>query len=194
MADDQIKRFERWQKRLPENTAYLVSLVLKEIVPIFEARGLKRYSDYAGYSSYAVGPNCIPLQRRSGTEWPTVELLFDKRCRPSLGVNFSMLPEQCRRHTSNGTVDITRIEATVVEGKTFFMLCKGSTGLFNRFGYHFWTLNAQKKLRKEVDTLRSLLPHMFKVFDEGVPENWLAKRVGFVDRHIFVNPGAASQV
>lgn len=194
MAEDQIKRFERWRKRLPETATYLVSLVLNEIVPVFESKGLQRYPDYAGHSDYAGGPNTIPLQRRTGAEWPTVELLFHKRFRPSLGVNFSMLPAKCHRYTLDGPIDIPRIEASVVEGPVFFFLCKGTGRNFDcNFGYRWVAFRPKQKLRNEVDRLKSLLPHIFKVFDDGIPDSWLAKRVGFVNRHIFINPGAASR-
>jgi hypothetical protein len=91
VAIDQIKRFERWRRTLPKNTAYLVSLVVDKVVPLFEARGFDRFRDYAAGSTFAVGPNCIPLQRRSGAEWPTVEILFHKRGAPCLGVTFGVL-------------------------------------------------------------------------------------------------------
>ena len=63
MVADQLKRFDRWRERLPKNTAYLVALVVDEIVPVFRERGFDRFSDYAGGSAFAVGANCIPLQR-----------------------------------------------------------------------------------------------------------------------------------
>ena len=66
MAIDQRERFDRWRQGLPEHTAYFVTLVIKEIVPVFQERGFDRFPDYAGGSTFAVGPNCIPLQRRTG--------------------------------------------------------------------------------------------------------------------------------
>ena len=195
MAEGQIKRFERWRKRLPKNTAYLVSLVVEEVVPIFESKNFKRHPDYAGNSTYAIGPNCIPLQRRSGAEWPTVELLFHKRRCPSLGVNFALLPEKCLRIAPNGPMDIPRIEANVVEGARFLLLCrKPKWGAYNSFGYRWFALRPKRKIHREVDDLKSLLPHLFNVFDEGIPESWLTTRVGFVDQHVFMNRGAASLV
>src|SRR5882757_3743934 len=113
MARDQDKRFDRWRQRLPENTAYLVALVIDEIVPVFRERGFDRFADYAGGSTFAVGPNCVSLQRRRGSEWPTVEIVFDKRSRPTLGVNFAMLPEICRRQTELEPKEIPRLEASV---------------------------------------------------------------------------------
>src|SRR6266851_3980136 len=69
MTGDQLKRFDRWRQRLPENTMYLTDLVIDEIVPVFREQGFDRFPDYAGESVFAVGPNCIPLQRRTGLEW-----------------------------------------------------------------------------------------------------------------------------
>ena len=100
---DQRDRFERWRRRLPENAAYFVSLLFDEILPLFESDGFDRFGDYAGGSTFAVGPNCLPLQKRRGSEWPTVEIIFDKRRNPSLGVHFAALPERCWRHTLDGT-------------------------------------------------------------------------------------------
>jgi hypothetical protein len=93
VAMDQIKQFERWRQKLPKSASYFVNLVLDEVVPMFKVQGFGRFNDYAGGSDFAVGSNCIPLQRRRGNEWPTVEILFDKRGRPALGVTFAMLPD-----------------------------------------------------------------------------------------------------
>ena len=68
VAIDQIKRFERWRRTLPKNTAYFVSLVLDEVVPLFEARGFDRFRDYAAGSTFAVGSELHPTttQERCG--------------------------------------------------------------------------------------------------------------------------------
>jgi len=63
----QIRRFEQWRQRLNGHAALLVNLVLEEIVPQFISRGFDRFPDYAGDNSMAIGANCIPLQRRSGS-------------------------------------------------------------------------------------------------------------------------------
>lgn len=42
-------------------------------------------SRHVGRDAFAGGPNRIPLQRRRAEKWPTVEIVFDKRSRPSLG-------------------------------------------------------------------------------------------------------------
>jgi hypothetical protein len=176
MATDQLKRFDRWRQRLPENTAYLVALVVDEIVPLFRERGFDRFPDYAAASTFAVGPNCIPLQRRSGPEWPTVEILFDKRSRPTLGVHFAMLPEVCCRLTEHGPKEIPRIEANVMEGLVFFSLCKGQhTNFDGNFGYRGFTLRPKRKLDGEIAALNLLLPWLFSVLEKGIPEAWYKK-------------------
>src|SRR6266702_3494 len=147
MAGDQLKRFDRWRQRLPENATYLVALVIDEIVPVFRERGFDRFPDYAAASTFAVGPNCIPFQLRSGPQWPTMEILFHKRGAPSLVVHFAALPEVCRRHTSNGTIEIPRVEACVVEGPAFFSLCKGTGRNFDcNFGYRWFASRPKRKL------------------------------------------------
>ena len=188
MAVNQIKHFERWRQKTPENTAYFIARVVDEIVPLFLERGYGRYADYAAGSTFAVGANCIPLQRRSGSQWPTVEILFHRRGAPSLGVNFASLPEICQRHTTNGTKDIPRIEACVVEGPAFFSLCKGkSRNLDCNFGNRWFALRPKRKLDEEIAVLKLLLPWLFGVLEEGIPEAWYAKNPGYVDQHAFLS-------
>jgi hypothetical protein len=188
MAKDQIKRFDRWRQRLPKNTAYLVALVINEIVPVFQERGFDRFPDYAGACTFAVGPNCIPLQRRTGLEWPTVEILFDKRSRPTLGVHFAMLPDVCLRHTENGSKEIPRLEANVVEGPAFFSLCKGRRNNFDcNFGCPGFTLLPKRKLDGEIATLKSLLPWLFSVMESQIIESWYKKQPGYVEQHALLS-------
>lgn len=144
---DQSKRFVRWRKKVPANTAKLVDLVTAQIVPLFQARGIIQHPDYAGGRTLGVGAKCIPLQLRRGTEWPTVEILFDKRARPALGVTFAMLPELCFRKTGRGSIQIPRAEANVTEGPAFFSLCKGHRGYNDRnFGYYYFSFSPNKRL------------------------------------------------
>jgi hypothetical protein len=127
---DHRKRFERWKKKLPKSTRYLVDLVLTRIVPKFEERGFKWYPDYAGGDPTQVGANTILLQRRSGPAWPTVEIMFDKYLRPFFHVDFTMLPPMCKRLTEDGSVEsIPREKANVAQGLGCFRLCKGKKGL-----------------------------------------------------------------
>jgi hypothetical protein len=184
---DQSKRFERWRQRLPENTAKLVDLVVDQIIPLFQARGITQHPDYAGGRTLSVGANCIPLQLRQGAEWPTVEILFDKRGRPALGVTFAMLPKLCFRKTEHGPIEIPRLEANVVDGPAFFSLCKGHRGYNDRnFGYYCFSLNPKRKLLNELYILKSLLPWLFDLFEHGIPNAWLEGPPRYVDRHAFL--------
>jgi hypothetical protein len=127
------------------------------------------------------------LQRRSGPEWPTVEIQFDKRGRPALGVNFAMLPEICHRQTEDGPKEIPRIEANVVEGLAFFTLCKGRRTNFDcDFGYRGFVLRPKRKLDGEIAALKSRLPWLFNILEQGIPNSWLAKHPGYVDQYAFL--------
>jgi hypothetical protein len=186
--DGQIARFERWRKDLPARTAYLVSSVVETVVPLFAGHGLLRYPDYAANSSYAIGMNCIPLQRRSGDAWPTVEIRFDKRQRPFLGLIFSELPEICHRILPTGEQEILRPEANVVEGDAFFTLCKGSSTRFDRnFGYQWFALRPTRELDEECALLRLCSTWLLERFDEGLPKTWYEAKAGYVDPHAFMN-------
>lgn len=191
MAGDQLKRFDRWRQRLPKNSNYLAGLVIDEVVPLLRERGFERFPDYAGESAFAVGPNCIPLQRRTGPEWPTVEFLFDKRCRPTFGVTFAMLPEICCRQTEQGPIEISRLQASVVEGFAYFALCKGQQSNFDcSFGYRGFVLRPKRRLDSEVAVLTSLLPWLFDKLDQGIPETWYKKKPGYVDQYAFLSRGS----
>jgi len=189
----QIARFERWRKKLPANTAYLVSTVLETVVPLFIEQGFVRYPDYAANNNYAIGNNCIPLQRRSGDRWPTVEILFHKRKHPSLGVHFSELPENCLRWLPAGEQVIPRSEACVVEGDAHFVLCKELPGRFGGefggFGYHWFALRPKHRLDKECASLRACCTWLLERFNEGLPAAWYESQGGFVDPHAFLSGG-----
>ena len=193
MSQDKIQLFERWRKTLPRNTLYLTDIVIKEIIPEFMQRGFDRFPDYAGGGTYAVGPNCIPLQRRSGTEWPTIEILFDKRGRPTFGVNFAMLPEICGRLTEHGTKEIPRLAANVVEGPDFFILCKGKRVNFDcNFGMFWFTLWPKSKLEADVAFLKSILPWLFEVLEDGIPKDWHEAKPGYVAQYAFKSSASRS--
>ncbi len=187
-AEGQIARFERWRKALPVHTAYLVSVVVETVIPLFADQELLRYPDYAANNSYAVGANCIPLQRRSGDRWPTAEIRFDKRQRPFLGVTFSELPEICHRLSPTGEQEILRSDANAVEGDAFFTLCKGRAGRFNRnFGYQWFALRPTHEIDEECALLRSCCTWLLRRFDEGLPKAWYEAQPGYVDPHAFLN-------
>jgi len=190
MARDPITRFDRWRSKLPEKSAFLVSLVLDQIVPVFIGHGFERHRDYAKDRTDALAPSTIGLQRRSGERWATVELHFGDGGRPLLGVRFAALPEVCHRLGVHGDADIPRIAANVVEGEACFSLCKGDNkSLACSFGYSYFALFWEKKLRSEVNQLASLLPFLFDLFDRGIPLDWTG-RVGKVHQHVYANRGA----
>lgn len=185
---DHRKRFERWRRMLPKNTAYLVDQVLIRIVPEFEKRGFVWYSDYAGGDPMQIGANDIPLQRRTGNDWPTVQILFDKRFRPSFGIDFAMLPPVCKRWTLEGdVVDIPREKALVFEGTAYFSLCKGRNRDYDcNFGYQWFSLRPHRRIDSEVEILLELLPKLFDLFDHGIPESWLKQESGYVAPNVFI--------
>ncbi len=187
MAGKQLKRFEKWRAQLPARTAYFVQLVLDEVVPVLEADGFVRHADYAGDSAEAVARHTIALQRRSGTAWPTVEISFDKRSRPMLGLTFALLPEPCYRQGTGGGVEIARIAANVVEGDAYFNLGK-EHGFIVNFGYWF-ALLPQRRARREIDHLKALLPFLLSLLDGGLPPDWVGQ-VGKVHPNVFANRGA----
>lgn len=187
MAGKQLKRFEKWRAQLPARTAYFVQLVLDEIVPVFEANGLVRHADYGGDSAEAVARHTIGLQRRAGAAWPTVEISFDGRKRPMLGLTFALLPEPCCRQGTNGGAAIARMAANVVEGDAYFNLCK-ERGFIVNFGYWF-ALLPQRRARREIDQLKALLPFLLSLLDTGIPADWVGQ-TGKVHPNVFANRGA----
>ena len=191
MGVDQVKRFERWSKKLPENTSFFANTVLGEVVPMFTAHGFERPSDYAGGSTFSVGPNCVALELRRGEQWPAVEIVFDPRMKPKLSVQFALLPAVCTRWTQHGSiVRIPRIEASVVDAPAFFVLCKGKKGRSNRdFGYELFSFNPTRRLQEEVAVLQSLLPWLFNAL-LAPPEAWFRSRPGYVDAHAFLSPAS----
>lgn len=213
MADHR-KRFERWRNKLPEHTRYLVDQVLARIVPEFEARGFKWYDDFAGGDAKAVSYNEIPLQRREGEQWPTVQISFDKRARPAFYINFSMLPPICRGIF--GEEDGPRERAIVSGAPVYFRLCKGRhKSLDGEFGHAFSKVNyffflpmliagligrdlgstikdirfiasPRHFLDAEVSKATELLPVVFDLFDKGIPNAWLTHEFGYVDKYVML--------
>jgi len=187
-VSDHRKRFEHWRRKLPKNTAYLVEQVLMRGVPEFEARGFIWYADYAAGDSTQIGANEIPLQLRSGKDWPTVQFLFDKRLRPSFNLNFAALPPICKRWLPDGSIiDIPREKALVFEGPAYFALCKGRGRDYDcQFGYYGFSLLPKRRIDSEIMILLSLLPELFELFDRGIPDMWLRQEFGYVAKHILV--------
>ena len=186
MADHR-KRFDKWRKKLPPNSAYLVEQVLSQVVPEFERRGFGWYSDYAGGDPSQIAANDLPLQRRSGAAWPTVQILFDKRQRPAFSVNFGALPPVCKRVQNDGYTDVPRERAIVYEGPVYFALCQGRKRDYDcQYGYYWFRLRPQKFLDSEIEYLRGLLPELFELFDQGIPEEWGRRKFGYVTKHILL--------
>jgi len=184
---DHPKRFERWRTKLPKNTAYLVEQVLRRIVPEFEAKGFVWYPDFAGGDTTQIGANDIPLQRRSDKEWPTVQIMFDKRFRPSFGVDFAALPPICKRWTKDGYIEIPREKAIAVEGPACFALCQGRKRNYDcQYGYRWFSLFPREHLDSEIEHLRTLLPELFDLFDQGMPNDWFHRKPGRVTKHVFL--------
>lgn len=190
MADHR-KRFERWYKGLPKNTAYLVDQVLSRVVPEFERRDFVWHPDFAGGDATQIGANDIPLQRRRGEVWPTVQILFDKRRRPSFGMSFSALPSICKRWKKDAYIDIPREIALVFEGPVTFALCKGPNGTC-QYGYRWFSVFPRRCIDSEIERFLALLPEVFHLFDEGIPADWLQRKFGHVTEHVLLVDSRAS--
>jgi hypothetical protein len=161
------RRFKRWHASKSSKMKYLVDLILAEIVPCFEREGFQWYPDFAGGDIQQVANSCIPLQRRDGRFWPTVEIAFDRRDRPTFYLNFAMLPPNCRRWTKDGWVDVTQSEAALVDGPAVYFVCGTNRWSRNGFGYLYFSLVPKRRLRKDVAALAKLLPELFRVFESG---------------------------
>lgn len=215
------RRFERWRAKLPKHTRYLVDQVLERIVPEFEARGFQWYDDFAGGDPKEVAHNEIPLQRREGEQWPTVQIRFDKRHRPAFHIDFAMLPTVCRRwgideHHPWIEIDVPRERAITVYAPVYFGLRRGKyKSLDGQFGHTFSSVNyffflpnviaglisrdfrhtindvcmmvsPRRFLDAEVSEAVALLPILFDLFDRGIPEAWLTREFGCVDKHVIL--------
>lgn len=164
---DHKRRFNRWHANCPGTTKYLADRILAQVVPCFEREGFRWYADFAGGDIQQVANNCIPLQRRDGDFWPTVEIAFDRRYRPAFYLNFALLPPNCRRWTKEGWVDIPQSEAALVDGPAVYYLRGTSRWSRNGFGYRYFSLLPKRRLRKDVAVLIGLLPALFRVLDSG---------------------------
>ena len=182
---DHKKRFVDWRKTLPLRTSYLVEGVLNRVVPEFETRGFVWYPDYAGGSPNSIASNTIPLQRRQGRVWPTVQLHFAERNRPRFSLHFAELPETCHGMGRLGSEPLPREEASIGCGPACFMLCKGkSTKRDGEFGSYWFSPWPRRRLDADLDEVVGLLPILFELFDRGIPEPWSASSPGHVHKHV----------
>jgi hypothetical protein len=181
---DHIKRFRRWQQRLPDKTGYLVTQVIDRLLPFFSAEGFVWYPDYAKGDVNEVGNNVIPLQNREGTDWPTAEIRFGKRQHACFSVDFGVLPPLCRRWDEK---EISQDEAVVVYAPIWFTLLKGTRKNFDaNFGLTGFSFRPYKTMDAEIDKAVSLLPIIFDLFKTGVPEAWMTRDFGRVSEHILL--------
>jgi len=186
---DTIEHFNRWRGRLPVRTASLVGKVVDELVPLYQRAGLQWHADYAGGDLRSVGSNCIPLQRREGINWPTVEIQFDRRSRPSFNIVFAELPETCTRRTAGSITKIGRVEANVVEGDASFVLCKGSKRNFDcTFGITGITLFPNSKINHDFFLALSRSKNLIELFESSFPRQWLSAPPGYVADFVFKRP------
>ncbi len=99
-----------------------------------------------------------------------------------------MLPPICTRWDLDGRVtEIPRESALVFEGTAFFSLCKGQGRDYDcNFGCLGITFFPYRRIDKDMGILLTLLPELFRLLDQGIPESW-ARTKGFVTKHVFVS-------
>lgn len=158
-------RFLRWYKTISDNRSYLVDLVLSEIVPQFESSGFTWYENYAGGNVDAIAGSSIPLQRRQGDYWPTVEIQFLRGSCVSFRFYIALLPERCIAFTESGFKEIPRESACVSGGQAYFY---SDTGTAYGYGYSWFTLFPKYRLRKEVMRASYFVKELIKLFEEKV--------------------------
>lgn len=182
---DHHKRFSTWKERLGENSRYLVDQVCAVLLPEFEKHGFVWYGDFAGGKVSEVAANEIPLQRRTGENWPTVQLWFDKRGCPFFCISFAELPKICRKEF--GTQEIPREEAIIAYAPAFFSLVRNGRGDIGMFGYSRFSLFPKRKLDSEIKRALGMIQILFPLFERGIPTEWLYKEPGMVAANILLN-------
>jgi hypothetical protein len=179
-------RFDRWRAKQAEHTRYLAEQVINRIVPQFEMNGFEWFDDFAAGDPKEVSHNEIPLQRRRGPQWATVQIRFDKRGRPFFMIDFAALPIICRRQF--GTEEIPREQAIVAYAPAYFRLSKGErAGANGTFGYTWLSWAPRRRIDFESDAVISLLPSLFRLFDAGIPDTWLIQdQAWYVSDHVIL--------
>jgi len=198
---DHKQRFTGWRRRMPRKTTqYLVDQVVARIVPEFERHGFVWYPDFAGNDPQEIGANEIPLQRREGADWPTVQITFLKGAwGPRFRIMFSALPKICKNPIRDAT---PREQAIAVYGPAYFFLERGvwkdlDSSVFgfdwmplllptprNVFRLIRYLLNWRKFLDSEVDAALALLPVLFDIFDRGIPQEWIDHDFGRITPNV----------
>jgi hypothetical protein len=199
---DHKKRFANWRRRMPLKTQYLVNQVVARILPEFEKQGFVWYPDFAGNNPQEIGANEIPLQRREGYEWPTVQVTFLTGVwGAQFRLAFSALPEVCR---NPGRSAIPREKSIAAYGPAYFFLVRGAKKYedSSMFGFDWMSLfvptpsklirliryliNWRNFLDSEIDEALALLPMLFDIFDRGMPQEWLDRDFGCVTQHVML--------
>lgn len=190
---DHKQRFMGWRKRMPEKTRYLVDRVLERVVSEFEKHG------FVWYPEFQVGANVIPLQKKVGVDWPTVEIRFVPKG-PFFRIEFSALPEFCEdiEHRI-----VRREAANLASAPAWFFLCEHcnkSGQCKSEFGFDFLPLlffspvrfiryqfDWRKFLDSEVDAAAALLPYLFDIFDKKIYFEWMDHPFGSINKHVFLS-------
>jgi hypothetical protein len=178
------KRFESWHKRLKPNAEFLVDQVLERIVPKFIEQGYEWFDDFAGGNPQEIGMNEIPLQKRTGEEWPTVQIRFHAS-RPNLQLRFGRLPEICMKNFA--TTETPRLLASLVYAPAYFGLAKDQQNNDDlMFGYWRMALFPRKRILNEIDTLEGLLPLALHCLEHQLPADWLTASYGSISKNVWL--------
>ena len=179
------KRFERWYGKLPENSRFMVDLVREKVVPVFLARGFVWTDDYALGKSTEVGTNEIVLQLREGDGWPTVQIFFSPGGKPWFCIDFGLISDGAYRY--DGRV-VNKQEATINQASIRLSLAKTKgtvRSLFTQFGYHYFSFSPKKKTTAEVEYALSLLPVIFDLFENGIPNEWKNIKNAYASQNVY---------
>ena len=101
----------------------------------------------------------------------TVELQFGDLGRPFLIVEFTWLPEICKRRSKTGWVEISRADALITDGIAFFRLMRNRRRTNDgRFGiFRFWPIfRPLAALRTEVDELEVLASWLIELLSHDM--------------------------
>lgn len=189
-----VNRFTRWRLKLSSITRFLVDEVCLRVVPLFESHGFEwlKTNDPPAYRNL----NYLTFLRRQDEDWAVVVIKFAGWGRPWLMFEMSVLPPVCRQLKNDEIVLIPRQEAYLTNGPVVVRLAKGRFPSADLFGMVIndcltrrpwalirYALDRKAYIKYEVDQAVSLLPLVFKLFDEGIPAKWYAGEWGHLDDH-----------